>query len=193
MYKLCKTEQSAARQRGLEQGLMDLMTSMQYEDISVSDLCQQLQIPRKAFYRYFSGKDGALHAMIDHTLLEYEAFGYAHKNHRRTVIGELTQFFAFWKRHGKLLNALSKSNLSGVLMERTIEYAISETVFPIRFLENEEVRMRGHVVQFTICGLMSMVLHWHQNGYCEDLEEMAAIAARLLEKPLFPDAWERLS
>ncbi len=192
MYKLCKTEQSAARQRQLEQGLMELMTAMQYEDISVSDLCQQMQIPRKAFYRYFSGKDGALHAMIDHTLLEYEAFGYAHKNRRRTLTGELTQFFAFWQQHDRLLNALCRSNLSGVLMDRTIEYAISETVVPGRFLENEELGMRSHVVQFAICGLMSMVLRWHQNGYLENAQEMAQVAARLLEKPLFPDVGERL-
>ena len=37
MYKLCKTEQSARRQRQLEQGLLSMMASIQYEQISVSD------------------------------------------------------------------------------------------------------------------------------------------------------------
>ena len=74
MYKLCKTEQSAARQRELEEGLLNIMLSRHYDEISVSELCDQLNVPRKSFYRYFSGKDGALHALIDHTLLEYEGF-----------------------------------------------------------------------------------------------------------------------
>ena len=74
MYKLCKTEQSAARQRQLEQGLLQAMQTQRYEDISISDLCDRMGIPRKSFYRYFSGKEGALAALIDHTLMEFEQF-----------------------------------------------------------------------------------------------------------------------
>ena len=73
MYKLCKTEQSANRQRQLEQGLLSMMAETQYDQISVSDLCTYLQVPRKSFYRYFTSKDGALHALVDHTLMEYES------------------------------------------------------------------------------------------------------------------------
>ena len=52
MYKLCKTEQSARRQKELEQGLLKIMLQSRYEDISVSELCDNLNIPRKSFYRY---------------------------------------------------------------------------------------------------------------------------------------------
>lgn len=71
MYKYCKTEQSVQRQRELEKGLLDMMKYKQFEEISVSDLCDRLHIPRKSFYRYFSSKEGALHALLDHTLLEF--------------------------------------------------------------------------------------------------------------------------
>ncbi len=95
MYKLCKTEQSAARQKELEQGLMELMTVTRYEDISVSDLCLELNIPRKAFYRYFSSKDGALHGLIDHTLLGFEGFESKQKPGKRTLVGDLQRFLNF--------------------------------------------------------------------------------------------------
>ena len=72
MYKACKTEQSAARQRELEQGLLAAMISHPFDEISISDLCTQIGIPRKSFYRYFSSKEGALHALLDHTLMEME-------------------------------------------------------------------------------------------------------------------------
>ena len=71
MYKLCKTEQSALRQRLFEDALLAEMTQRRYEDITVSDLCRRMNVPRKAFYRYFDGKDGALFAMLDHRLMEY--------------------------------------------------------------------------------------------------------------------------
>ena len=58
MYKFCKTEQSFQRQRELEQGLLAMMEHHRFEEISVSDLCDRLNIPRKSFYRYFSSKDG---------------------------------------------------------------------------------------------------------------------------------------
>ena len=58
MYKLCKTEQSANRQRQLENGLLAAMLSRHYEEISVSDLCDNLNIPRKSFYRYFPVRTG---------------------------------------------------------------------------------------------------------------------------------------
>lgn len=42
-----------------------MMKYKQFEEISVSDLCDRLHIPRKSFYRYFSSKEGALHALLD--------------------------------------------------------------------------------------------------------------------------------
>ena len=74
MYKQCRTEQSAARQRALEQGLMETMMNCHYDEITVSDLCEYMQIPRKSFYRYFSNKEGALHALIDHALMDFDSF-----------------------------------------------------------------------------------------------------------------------
>ncbi len=187
MYKLCKSEQSAARQKELEQGLMELMRTTRYEEISISDLCQQMNIPRKAFYRYFSGKDGALHGLIDHTLLEYESFDVVKKANKRTLVGDLQRFFGFWQCHSPLLEALDKSDLFGMLTQRSIDYAISETVFPERLMSAEDIQMRGHVIQFAICGMMTMVLQWYRSGYQARQEDMAKIAARLLERPLFPN------
>ena len=58
MYKICTTQTARQRQRELENGLLRFMLHHQYENIIVSELCDSLQIPRKAFYRYFSSKEG---------------------------------------------------------------------------------------------------------------------------------------
>ncbi|MBR4410014.1 MAG: TetR/AcrR family transcriptional regulator, partial [Firmicutes bacterium] len=57
MYKTCVTQPAKQRQRELENGLLQIMLHHDYEAISVSDLCDTLQIPRKSFYRYFTNKD----------------------------------------------------------------------------------------------------------------------------------------
>lgn len=188
MYKLCKTEQSARRQRELEQGLLTAMGSHQYDEISVSDLCDHLQIPRKSFYRYFSSKDGALHALIDHTLLEYEGFETQMTEGGRSYHKDLTRFFLFWKDRHTLLDALDRSDISGILVVRSVEHALSDIGLPTRFLPQTEQLVRRHATMFAVCGLMSMVLSWHKGGFELSAEDMAAIAVELVTRPLFAEA-----
>ena len=185
MYKLCKTEQSAQRQRQLEEGLLAAMKTKRYEEITISDLCTQMGIPRKSFYRYFSSKDGALHALIDHTLLDFEQYTSLRPGLSQiSADQDLRQFFEFWQRHRQLLDALERSGLSGVLVQRAISQAQNEHVIP-RYQTTPEIRrVQSHAVAFCICGLMSMVTRWHRTGYTETPAEMAQIAATLLTRPL---------
>lgn len=187
MYKLCKTDQSARRQRELELGLMEMMKTQRFEDISISELCTGLQVPRKTFYRYFDSKDGCLFGLIDHTLLSYEGFNYAYlASGKRTLQRELEQFFLFWHENKDLLDVLRASGLSGMLIERAISFALTDTVMPRRFLPDDPEIMKKHVTMFGVCGLLSMVLSWHDGGFSESATELSAIATRLLGKPLFP-------
>lgn len=189
MYKICKTAQSAQRQRELENGLLEAMKTERYEEISISELCSRLGIPRKTFYRYFDSKDGALYGLIDHTLLEYEGFSVGYlASGRRTLQRELEQFFLFWLEKKSLLDVLHSSGLSGILIERAINFALTDTVMPRRFLPEDTEDMQKHITMFGVCGLLSMVLSWHVGGFAESTSEMARVAVRLLGTPLFPDA-----
>ena len=189
MYKLCKTDQSARRQRELELGLLEAMKTRRYEDISISELCAGLQVPRKTFYRYFDSKDGCLFGLIDHTFLDYEGFNLVYLSAgKRTLRRELEQFFLFWQGNKELLDVLRSSGLSGMLIERAIGFALSDTVMPRRFLPEDPESMQKHVTTFGVCGLLSMVLSWHEGGFVESAADLSLIATRLLSKPLFPGA-----
>ena len=74
MYKLCKTEQSAKRQREIENCLFEIMKGKHYEEITITEICERMSMPRKAFYRYFDSKEDALSALIDHSMAEYGGF-----------------------------------------------------------------------------------------------------------------------
>ena len=189
MYKMCKSEQSALRQKELEQGLLKAMGSCHYDEISVSDLCDQMGIPRKSFYRYFSGKDGALHALIDHTLMELESFSAAmNPKEKRTVDKELERLFLFWKQQKPLLDALERSGLSGILVIRSVEHTLSNDFSSVHFRKQQDKTVREYGTQFGVCGLMSMVLNWHHTHYAQPPEQMAQIALQLLTKPLLENS-----
>lgn len=187
MYKQCRTEQSAARQRELLEGLLEAMLQQHYDEITVSSLCEQMQIPRKSFYRYFSSKEGALHALIDHALLDFESFTSAHSKSTDSIQEEMEQLFAYWLHKKKLLDALAKSGLSGVLVNRAIGHSVFESMRGRRFLPVEEQQAQEYITLFAVSGFMSMVIQWHHEGYPQTVQQMAQIAIRLVSRPMAPN------
>lgn len=185
MYKLCKTEQAATRQRQLELGLLEAMKDRLYDEVSVSDLCERMQIPRKSFYRYFSGKDGALHALIDHTLLEFEGVYIERVDTDGRTRNQLENFFQFWLKNKSLLDALQHSNLGGVLIERSITHALSDYTIANHFGDERRMLITEFTTQFAVCGLMSIVLKWHEDGYKTPVSRMADIAVEIMTHPLY--------
>ena len=186
MYKLCKTEQSAARQRELELALADMMKQQRYEEITVSEFCSHVGIPRKAFYRYFSSKDGALYALIDHTLLEYEQYRVPdHGMGEQALLREVESLFRFWLRQKPLLDALEFSGLSGILMERADAYVENAGRRSGARDEGRNFAQR-QIVRFAVSGTMTMVVGWHHDGYRESPREMAELMVRIMTHPLAP-------
>ena len=186
MYKLCKTERSAVRQRELELGFLSLLRIRRYEEVNISELCEHLQIPRKAFYRYFSGKEGILSALLDHTILEYEQFpGNYRPGEPRTIQKDLERFFLFWQAQADLLDMLERNGLSALLIQRCLDTSMSGTPIPLRFAKTETEEECRALLMFTMCGLMSMVLDWHHRGFLSSAGHMGELAARMLNAPLF--------
>ena len=183
MYRSCKTENAAKRQRQLEQGFLELLCKRRYDDITVSQLCQHLQIPRRVFYRYFSGKDGALYALIDHTLSDFFVMPLAKAKKSGTALGDLDLFFHFWYEHKALLDALQYSGLSGILVERVNAFALQEGYMPRQF-KAVPPQVQGVAMAFVLCGLMSMILQWHHSGYSLSPQEMTGLATTMLTSPL---------
>ena len=184
MYKQCKTEQSSKRQRQLEQGLLEAMKQRRFEEISVSDFCDGMQIPRKSFYRYFEGKEGALYSLIDHVLQDYELYTIPRLAENSTALDYMEQIFCYWKERREVLDCLERSGLEAILIQRALVRANEEASHPIRFLDYRLQADPKHTNMFVVCGLMSMVIQWHHDGYPETVRHMAQTALRLLTKPL---------
>ena len=185
MYKRCQTEQSAARQRQLERGLLDAMCRQHYDEICISDLCDKLEIPRKSFYRYFSSKDGALHALVDHTLMDFDTYSSINVAvEQEAPIVYMKRIFAYWVKNKELLDALERSNLSGVLVQRAIEYSKELDTLP-DFLQSSSRQLRDYGTMFAVCGMMTMLIQWHHDGFSQSVDQMAELAIRLFSEPLF--------
>lgn len=185
MYKQCQTERSGARQRELEQGLLQVMLKKTYDEISVSDLCEEMGVPRKSFYRYFTSKDGALYALIDHTLMDYDVHTTRPEfDDFLTPMQYMMGVFSYWMERKPLLDALEKSGLSGLLVQRALDFTKELDTIP-DFMQINDRRLREYGTMFTVCGLMTMIVQWHHDGFTKSVEEMARLTMEMFAKPLF--------
>jgi len=179
MYKICHTEESSQRQRVLELGLLEALQNQPYEKITLSELCRELQIPRKTFYRYFPTKDDCLLGLIDHTLSDCNNI--ALSGWRGEIELDqymLMRFFAYWRNQSAFLDAVKDNNLHYLLLDRT-------TIIVDRMKEKAEKSnfARDQVEYFIAHGLMTTVMRWHYHGFPCPSEEMAAVFGRLLISP----------
>ena len=182
MYKLCKTEQSALRQRDMEEALLQAMQNQRYEDISVSDLCAEIGVPRKTFYRYFDSKEDALYALMDHRMMRFEDDYFVEEGLENDRY-RLKHFFTFWMSQKDLLDALLRSGISSLLVARAMQHASEDGLLRAGMKHYTE-DFRDEAIRFMVCGLMNMMLRWHMEGFSVDPLRMAEKAKTILSVPL---------
>lgn len=183
MYKHCISQPAKARQRQLEAGLLAYMARHPYESIVISDLCDYLEIPRKSFYRYFSNKDGALYALIDHTLVDFIDVFF--KNGAVVTATMSEDFFKYWLTKKDLLRILAHSNLHGLLVQRAIDMAMKDTEYVPALFSEVPKDMRDHVLLFVLTGIMSLLAQWEKEDFRRSPKEMAKITLTILNESLF--------
>ena len=179
MYKICHIEDSSRRQRVLAAGLLDAMGKQPYAKITLTELCRQLEIPRKSFYRYFPTKDDCLLALIDHTLSDCNAVALTGwEGDRELKQVNLERFFSYWLAQKPFLDAVRENGFRYLLLDRT-------TVIVDAMKENKPATAfaRDQVEYFIAHGLMATVLRWHHFGFPSTPEEMALTFAEVLHSP----------
>ena len=102
-----------------------------------------------------------------------------------TALGDLDLYFVFWYENRALLDALHRSALSGILVERANNFALQEGHLPGHF-KKMRPDIQGLAMAFSVCGLMSMILHWHRGGFQISPDEMTKLAQGILTTPLLP-------
>ena len=178
MYKDCITEESVRRQRQLEQCLLDLMLTVPYNQITISDISDRAGISRKSFYRYFNSKEGCLYALIDHAIFDGAALYLPNHVDVHTLQSSHERFFRYWKEQHQLLDALTRNNLSLLLAERMLHYTVQEEreFHHLQTFSAVDYHERN---LFYIGGVMSLMLEWHRSGFQKSVHQMSKILTEL--------------
>lgn len=181
MYKHCNTEDSARRQRQLEQCLLELMKENPYNSITIGQLCQHAGVSRKSFYRYFDSKDGCLHALLDHTIMDGFAYYMPENQIARFDLTVCTRIFEFWQQQTPLLDVLEKNSLSLQILQRTVRYILEEEPDYARFMGISPDYVMEHII-YHIGALKGLIITWHHGGYRKTAAQMGQILYQLANR-----------
>ena len=180
MYKHCTTEESAHRQRHLEQCLLRLMAETPYNGITIGMICQKAELSRKSFYRYFDSKDSCLHALLDHTIMDGSTYYVSDTRAPQKNLAMCIRIFEYWQSQALLLTALEKNGMSLQLLQRMIRYILEEEPEYAAHMGISRDILMEHIV-YTVGGMMGLVITWHHEGYRKSTEQMGAILYRLMQ------------
>lgn len=187
MYKLCKTEQSAQRQREIEQALFSMMEKKNFVDITITEICLSLNMPRKTFYRYFDSKDDALYALIEHTMFEYSGFHEENNESvERTLKKEIYGFFDFWVQRKHFLDVFNRNFMLDKLIEVSVNLPIKDVVSISKFLPDDNEWAQKKIFKFAVGGLTTALVDWYKEGFKTNISDMVDLSCRILSQPLFP-------
>jgi AcrR family transcriptional regulator len=180
MYKHCNTEESARRQRQLEQCLLELMADIPYANITVGQICDTAGLSRKSFYRYFDSKDGCFHALLDHVIMDGSTFYMSDPDKDITGADFCVHIFEYWQRQAPLLDALEKNGESLQLLQRIIRYILEEEPQYARYMGIPQNSLMEHIV-FTVSGVMGLVLTWHHAGFSKSPRQMGELLYQMAQ------------
>ncbi len=182
MYKVCKTEDSAARQRQMEEALLLALARQPYDKITIRSICESLPIPRKTFYRYFSAKEDLLLSLIDHRLSDCNGVVFSDwEGNRQFDKATLERFFSFWQEEKPFLDAIVGNHFWPLLLERTTQ--IVDTMKETATEPKTDSFAREQIEYFISHGLMSSILRWHHFGYPCSSRDMAEEFSAVLCSP----------
>lgn len=178
MAKICTNEKTSARQRWIENGLLELMQERKFEDISVTDLCQHLELSRRSFYRYFHDIEDALDSLMNRT---FQEMAIANSS---ITLPSMEKTYEFWLQRKALLSALANSEMHSKITQYALKYADEEALKQYLPTKDLDMDLSKEMNLFVICGLTSLLISWHAEGFQKTPRQMAQISMKILSTPL---------
>ena len=164
-----------------------MLQKKNYTDITITEVCINLNMPRKTFYRYFDSKDDVLFAMIEHTILDYMGFHKNVNNHsERTLKKEVYGFLNFWMEKKEFLDVFNRNGMLDKIIEVSVNLPISDILSLSKFLPDDSEWAQKKIFKFAVGGLTTAMLDWYKEGFKTNISDMVDLSCRILSRPLFP-------
>lgn len=186
MARQCKTDGSLHRRLLLEDSLLQLLRTRRYADVSVKDVCDQANIPRRTFYHYFESKDNLLDSVIENTMLPaFLAARFEFESGYNALRQSFVRFFRhFDEANRERLSLLLANGHESRLIAFSTQWALSE-MLPMPQSEAMTPEIVSLAPLIGTASFFTLLFHWCRNGFRDTPEEMAGYVVWFLTQPLY--------
>lgn len=176
------------RQRQIEDCLFENLLHTPYPSISVSDICRQVGISRKAYYNYYRDKDSCLCAIIDRTFQEAMLHTTSTAPGNATELEYCIIMLEYWKEQKSLYDVLLRNNLMHFLLLRSLHYVTTEEFTILDLLNTTEAKADPDILCCFMSSQITLMMQWYYRNFDTPTEEMAKKYLRLTHVITSPEA-----
>lgn len=161
-------------QRWILQALLDLMSEINYDKISVTEICRKAKLDRRTFYRNFDSKNDVLGKYMEQLSNEYLVD--IHKIDRLDTYSATLIFFKFWGKHLDFIKNIQNCGLSNFVFDQFNQFSESQQELPLG--RKREERKTDYIMAFKIGGFWNVMLTWAAHDADISPEELATIISQ---------------
>lgn len=169
--KNIKKESTTLVKKCIVDALLLLMNEKEFDEISITEICNKACVSRMAYYRnYYTKKDIIIEYLKD-IAEDFKKESHSwQKNNEYTNKNVIRFLFSYFKQHAFFIKTLRKANLSGLLQECLNEYLENE----ISLDKENNTYEKYHMYSYS-GALYNVYMKWIDNDMKESIDEMAEI------------------
>lgn len=179
MYKKQTSRIALQSQNWIADSLIRLLETYSFQEITVTQICQEAQLVRKTFYRNFETKEDVLHYILDHL---FESFQNKFDINAMEPFEIFTHYYEYWSEKKQLLTYLHRDDLFYLLTKKYIEYADSVRLHLLfsKGAINRQTGLEPFVIHFIAGGMVAILEHWLELDFNESIATLTSLTDALL-------------
>ena len=153
----------------ISDALLSLMKRKPFQQITVTEICEEAAIGRKTFYRNFEQKEDVLDFYLDHLcqVFEKEIFG-------KTTDEQMFLYFSFSKQNIEFFSAMNRDGLLP-MCQRKFSGFLPDTM-PIW---SEDATEQEYYSRYVTAGIEAIMQVWVERSFKEDIEQVVSLAHQI--------------
>lgn len=147
----------------LTQGLLTLMATYPFSDITVTQIAQEAKLSRRTFYRLFHTKEEMISQLLDQYVFEF--FEEIKKHDTHHYWDTVLLYFSFWEKRKDFLVLLKDHSLLYLLYQKTFQssYELLSIEKPYRKKADEDPCL-SYGIAYSMGGMNQLLIHWIEDG-----------------------------
>lgn len=156
-------------QHMIADALLSLMKRKPFQQITVTEICEEAAIGRKTFYRNFEMKEDVLDFYLDHLcgIFEKEILG-------KTADEQMYLYFSFSKQNIEFFSAINQNGLLP-LCQRKFSKFLPDTM-PIW---SEDAIQQEYYSRYVTAGVEAIMQVWVEHSFKEDIDSVVSLAHQI--------------